>query len=988
MKKTRWLNVGLMMMTILLRLAVCVFVATAFLSHFQSAEARPTLPGLGVCGLDAPTDLAVNDQGDVLYVADTGNHRVILLSQGFGCDAFAFGTEGDGEGEFNSPRGIAIDSMGRIYVADSGNNRLQRFESIAGKDPGDEIGFEGGVSGTNFSDPGGMGVDADDRIYVADTGNDRIVQFDTSGFVSDTFGESGDEEGQFQEPVDVAACRNDDEALQNRIYVVDRSREDVQVFDADGTFLFAFGRSGSDVGQFSNPSGIALDFQCNVYVADHGNDRVQMFDSSGAYLETIGSIFDINSVVISSFEGQGGAQGGVFTSSGNDNINRFVYVNYDTDGNGSIDNDGDGLPDIWEENGIDLTFDGSIELDLPAMGSDPNHKNIFVEVDFMEFHQLDETATTDVIAAFAQSPVSNPDGATGISLHIEMDDELTHQNVIDLWSDFNQLKEQNFGTAAQRSAANADAILAAKRLSHRYAMIIHTFDKPNTVASETGTGGIAELGGNDFILSLGNWDCNDPSDEDACTAPNHRTGTPQAQGYGFMHELGHTLNLTHGGLRPPDTNGNGQLDATEDDAHNCKPNHISIMSYSYVSLGIPDIDAFNPTGELVGRLDFSREQLPPLTEDALNEPDGIGDGDDYTVWSPDEGSTRVAGLGNEPLNWNGNNQIDPAVVDVNINNVGFSGCDSAERSQLRGHDDWSNLDYNFRDSHNFADGVQVAEDSPTEFTFEIAQQVRQMWRDVFGHKYTYSAKFICVPEVGPEKGTVSPGRYRTAINVHNPGNKEVRFLKKAVIARNENEKRGPISPLVEDALAGDEALSINCKSIADRFEDEVSVGDGFFVIKSNDPLDVAAVYTSRDSVDVEYIAPTVAEEKKQEPNGNGNGGGKKPRADLTLDLPERTRVHCQTGRQCIHSVQVAIENPSTVDVVDPFEVSINTDNGLAGSMMIPSLAAGQNQTFVMDLPPGSNCYNPNCTVKATVDAGNAIDETDETNNVAKREDQG
>ena len=78
---------------------------------------------------------------------------------------------------------------------------------------------------------------------------------------------------------------------------------------------------------------------------------------------------------------------------------------------------------------------------------------------------------------------------------------------------------------------------------------------------------------------------------------------------------------------------------------------------------------------------------------------------------------------------------------------------------------------------------------------------------------------------------------------------------------------------------------------------------------------------------------------------------------------------------------MAIENPSAVDVVDPFEVSVKTHNGLADSMMIPGLAAGQSQVFVMVLPPGNNCFNPNCAVKATVDAGKAIDETDETNNI-------
>lgn len=965
-------------------------IVVASLILVEPGLARSQNGSIEICDFADPSDVANLGAPGAQFavVADTGNNGVRVL--GAGCSSFPF-VDGGADPGFAAPSGVAVDPDGRIYVADTGNDRILRFGSIAGLDSDDVIDLQEVYSvGLPLDAPEGLGADDAGLIYIANTGAQRVQIIDSAGFSQGVLGvsDNGNDTiaaGEFLTPSDVAVCGSSAPGdLAGRIFVSDRGNHTVHAFATDGTALFRFGNEGDAAGQMQAPRSVAVDPLCNVYVADTGNSRVQMFDGQGGYLETLGTVGQVSGIAVAPFGGISGAI--YFSTTSSDDVRSFEYINYDTDGNGNADDDADGLPDIWEADGIDLDFDGTVELDLPALGADPNRKTVFVEVDFMEFHALDAGARDDVIEAFAQSPVDNPDGSTGITLILEEDEELAHQNSIEMWGDFNDLKEESFGTAAQRALGNAEEVLAAKRLAYRYAMIIHNFEIPSLMGSQAGTGGFAELGGNDFVLSLGNWDCNDPSDEADCTAPNHRTGSPRAQGYGFMHELGHSLNLTHGGHQIEDENGDGNITSDDEAAINCKPNYISIMSYSYVSLGIPDVDSFNPVGELVGRLDYSAERLPDLLEDALNESDGISDGSDYTVWSSDDGDSRLAGLGDEPLDWDGDGQIDPALVNSNINRVGIGGCDSEIEGQLRGFDDWANLGYGFRSNANFADGVQVAADTRSEFNFQTAKDVRQIWQSMFEYRYVYSAKFLCVPLVGPEGTALSPGRYQTSINVHNPSTKDVRFLKKAVIARNENDRdRGRITPLEEDMLADDEAISIDCTSIAARFEQPQPVGDGFVVIKSNEPLDVVAVYTSRDSVDVERIVPTEFEDK-EEPNGDDEP---RKRADLTITLPTPTRLDCPNGpRSCVHSLEVDISNQGSVAAPGPFDVLISLDTGQSVTQVIAGLAAGASSSFVANFPAGSSCYNPNCTVTGEVDAGDVVPETNETNNVAKREDRG
>jgi hypothetical protein len=189
---------------------------------------------------------------------------------------FTFGSTGAGNGQFNVPRGIAVNST-HIFVADTQNNRVQIFD-LSGNFA-DTFGSAGAGNG-QFDIPTGITVNAT-HIFVTEIGNDRVQIFDLSGNFVDTFGSLGAGNGQFTNPDGIAVNSNN-------IFVVDGGNDRVQIFDLSGNFVDTFGSAGAGNGQFGNPSGIAVNSN-NIFVTEVGNDRVQIFDLSGNFVDTFGS---------------------------------------------------------------------------------------------------------------------------------------------------------------------------------------------------------------------------------------------------------------------------------------------------------------------------------------------------------------------------------------------------------------------------------------------------------------------------------------------------------------------------------------------------------------------------------------------------------------------------------------------------------------------------------------------------------------------------
>lgn len=190
------------------------------------------------------------------------------------------GHAGKGPGEFHDPHGLSGDADGNLWVADSGNDRIQKL-TLAGQ-PLLQIGKKGSGNG-ELKSPYGVVVDRDGTILVADTGNHRVQRFSRTGEFISAFGSQGSDPGQFFYPQAITVDR-----LGN-IFVADFANHRVEKFSSDGKFLKTFGSLGSQPGQFNYPSSLAIDSQDRLWVTDLLNHRLQVFSLNGDLLGTYGS---------------------------------------------------------------------------------------------------------------------------------------------------------------------------------------------------------------------------------------------------------------------------------------------------------------------------------------------------------------------------------------------------------------------------------------------------------------------------------------------------------------------------------------------------------------------------------------------------------------------------------------------------------------------------------------------------------------------------
>ncbi|MDX6450512.1 MAG: tripartite motif-containing protein 71 [Gaiellaceae bacterium] len=301
-----------------LRLALCVTVIAAILVLVAAA-------------------LGSGDTFDRTWGKNVGGPGVAVCTVAANC--FAGGQGGLG-GEFNFPGAVATDSAGNVYVADSSNNRIEKFDSSGafllawGKDVGGagvefctvaascqagSVGGQGGEFAGNG--PDGVATDASDNVYVTESSGNRVQKFSSSGTfllawgknvgglgvgictvaASCQAGSSGALGGELFTPEGVAADASG-------VYVADFSNSRVQKFNSSGVFIEALGKNVGGFGtgvcvaaascqtgtpgvlgtEFSRPWGVATDAVGNVYITDASEFRVQKFDSSLGFLRAWG----------------------------------------------------------------------------------------------------------------------------------------------------------------------------------------------------------------------------------------------------------------------------------------------------------------------------------------------------------------------------------------------------------------------------------------------------------------------------------------------------------------------------------------------------------------------------------------------------------------------------------------------------------------------------------------------------------------------------
>jgi uncharacterized protein (TIGR03663 family) len=201
------------------------------------------------------------------------------------------GVPGTGPGQFSFPRAVAVDSDGAIYVADSGNNRVQVFGadgtflrqwgSTCKLDTGE--GCLGDGRG-QFNEPWGIAVDPDGNVYISDTWNHRVQKFDNLGNFITMWGQFGSTGGELGQPGLFYGPRSVTLGQDGNVYVMDTGNKRIQAFKPGGDFVAQYGGSGVIEGRFDEPVGMAQDAAGNWYVADTWNRRIQKFDSKFNYL--------------------------------------------------------------------------------------------------------------------------------------------------------------------------------------------------------------------------------------------------------------------------------------------------------------------------------------------------------------------------------------------------------------------------------------------------------------------------------------------------------------------------------------------------------------------------------------------------------------------------------------------------------------------------------------------------------------------------------
>jgi len=228
-----------------------------------------------------PTGIAIRSDG-LIWVASTDKDELVLLTSSGGVVAVIE----EGIRDFKNPQGLAVDAADRLYVADKSNHRVLKLSPDGSQvllqiAKLDNHGKPKAGSGTGeFRNPWDVAVDQNGDIFVADSGNSRIQVFNSSGTFLRQFGQ-----GVLLSTSEVRGVTLTAEGL----WVSDKEQERVFLFSRAGVLIKSIGDADSVVGEISRMRGLASDRLGALYVVEPNRDRAQKFDPQGKGLLAFGS---------------------------------------------------------------------------------------------------------------------------------------------------------------------------------------------------------------------------------------------------------------------------------------------------------------------------------------------------------------------------------------------------------------------------------------------------------------------------------------------------------------------------------------------------------------------------------------------------------------------------------------------------------------------------------------------------------------------------
>jgi sugar lactone lactonase YvrE len=224
-----------------------------------------------------PYGTAVDSQGR-LYVADQKVGAIFIFNTDETKSVDLI--KNSVHAHFNRIIGLAMDDNDRLFVSDPGLRHVIVFDK---EHKAEDVITDG------MADPGGLAIDTKNRLlYVSDIELDQILVYDADTLkLLRKIGTTGHKHelatpGDFSKPTGVAVD------AEGNLYVADTYNNRIEIFDADGQFISTFGKAGDGPGYFARPKGVAIDGDNHIWVADGQQDRVSVFNREGQLLISLG----------------------------------------------------------------------------------------------------------------------------------------------------------------------------------------------------------------------------------------------------------------------------------------------------------------------------------------------------------------------------------------------------------------------------------------------------------------------------------------------------------------------------------------------------------------------------------------------------------------------------------------------------------------------------------------------------------------------------